>query len=87
LTSHYEITYANGALKALTADLMKIADDVRWLVSGPRCGIEELILPEKERGSYIMPGKINPTQSEALIMIAAQIMGNDATIGFAASHG
>ncbi|WHF26391.1 class II fumarate hydratase [Bacillus altitudinis] len=87
LTSHDEITYAHGALKALAADLMKIANDVRWLASGPRCGIGELIIPENEPGSSIMPGKVNPTQSEALTMIAAQIMGNDATIGFSASQG
>lgn len=87
LTSHDEITYAHGALKALAADLMKIANDVRWLASGPRCGIGEIIIPENEPGSSIMPGKVNPTQSEALTMIAAQIMGNDATIGFAASQG
>ncbi|QII26158.1 class II fumarate hydratase [Bacillus altitudinis] len=87
LTSHDEITYAHGALKALAADLMKIANDVRWLASGPRCGIGELIIPENEPGSSIMPGKVNPTQSEALTMITAQIMGNDATIGFAASQG
>ncbi|ADV94111.1 class II fumarate hydratase [Bacillus subtilis] len=87
LTSHDEITYAHGALKALAADLMKIANDVRWLASGPRCGIGEIVIPENEPGSSIMPGKVNPTQSEALTMIAAQIMGNDATIGFAASQG
>lgn len=87
LTSHDEITYAHGALKALAADLMKIANDVRWLASAPRCGIGEIVIPENEPGSSIMPGKVNPTQSEALTMIAAQIMGNDATIGFAASQG
>ncbi|MDL5142855.1 class II fumarate hydratase [Bacillus atrophaeus] len=87
LTSHDEITYVHGALKALAADLMKIANDVRWLASGPRCGIGEIVIPENEPGSSIMPGKVNPTQSEALTMIAAQIMGNDATIGFAASQG
>ncbi|MCX4078248.1 class II fumarate hydratase [Bacillus subtilis] len=87
LTSHDEITYAHGALKALAADLMKIANDVRWLASGPRCGIGEIVIPENEPGSSIMPGKVNPTQSEALTMITAQIMGNDATIGFAASQG
>lgn len=87
LTSHDEITYAHGTLKALAADLMKIANDVRWLASGPRCGIGEIVIPENEPGSSIMPGKVNPTQSEALTMIAAQIMGNDATIGFAASQG
>ncbi|AFJ63478.1 class II fumarate hydratase [Bacillus sp. NEAU-CP5] len=87
LTSHDEITYVHGALKALAADLMKIANDVRWLASGPRCGIGEIVIPENEPGSSIMPGKVNPTQSEALTMIAAQVMGNDATIGFAASQG
>ncbi|WP_062352681.1 class II fumarate hydratase [Bacillus kwashiorkori] len=87
LTSHDEITYAHGALKALAADLMKIANDVRWLASGPRCGIGEITIPENEPGSSIMPGKVNPTQSEALTMVAVQVMGNDATIGFAASQG
>ncbi|MBU2660254.1 class II fumarate hydratase [Bacillus cabrialesii] len=87
LTSHDEITYVHGAMKALAADLMKIANDVRWLASGPRCGIGEISIPENEPGSSIMPGKVNPTQCEALTMIAAQIMGNDATIGFAASQG
>ncbi|KXZ17644.1 class II fumarate hydratase [Bacillus nakamurai] len=87
LTSHDEITHVHGALKALSADLMKIANDVRWLASGPRCGIGEIVIPENEPGSSIMPGKVNPTQSEALTMIAAQVMGNDATIGFAASQG
>ncbi|MCY8270460.1 class II fumarate hydratase [Bacillus sonorensis] len=87
LTSHDELTHVHGALKALAADLMKIANDVRWLASGPRCGIGELTIPENEPGSSIMPGKVNPTQSEALTMIASQIMGNDATIGFAASQG
>jgi len=87
LTSHDEITYAHGALKALAADLMKIANDVRWLASGPRCGIGEITIPENEPGSSIMPGKVNPTQSEALTMIAAQVMGNDVTIGIAASQG
>ncbi|ADM38599.1 class II fumarate hydratase [Bacillus spizizenii ATCC 6633 = JCM 2499] len=87
LTSHDEITYVHGAMKALAADLMKIANDVRWLSSGPRCGIGEISIPENEPGSSIMPGKVNPTQCEALTMIAAQIMGNDATIGFASSQG
>ncbi len=87
LTSHDEITYVHGALKALAADLMKIANDVRWLASGPRSGIGEITIPANEPGSSIMPGKINPTQSEALTMVAAQIFGNDATIGFAASQG
>ena len=87
LTSHDEIVYVHGALKALAADLMKIANDVRWLASGPRSGIGEISIPENEPGSSIMPGKVNPTQSEALTMIATQIVGNDATIGFAASQG
>ncbi|WP_181349262.1 class II fumarate hydratase [Thalassobacillus sp. CUG 92003] len=87
LTSHDELVYAHGALKALAADLMKIANDVRWLASGPRCGIGEITIPANEPGSSIMPGKVNPTQSEAVTMVAAQIMGNDASIGFAASQG
>ncbi|WHY01994.1 class II fumarate hydratase [Neobacillus sp. DY30] len=87
LTSHDEMVFAHGALKALAADLMKIANDVRWLASGPRSGIGELIIPANEPGSSIMPGKVNPTQSEALTMVACQIFGNDATIGFAASQG
>ncbi|WP_347548322.1 class II fumarate hydratase [Pseudalkalibacillus hwajinpoensis] len=87
LTSHDEVVHVHGALKALAADLMKIANDVRWLASGPRCGIGELNIPANEPGSSIMPGKVNPTQSEALTMVAAQVMGNDATIGFSASQG
>lgn len=87
LTSHDEIVYVHGAIKALAADLMKIANDVRWLASGPRSGIGELKIPANEPGSSIMPGKVNPTQSEALTMVACQVMGNDATIGFAASQG
>ncbi|MYL62487.1 class II fumarate hydratase [Bacillus hwajinpoensis] len=87
LTSHDEIVHVHGTLKALAADLMKIANDVRWLASGPRCGIGELTIPANEPGSSIMPGKVNPTQSEALTMVAAQVMGNDATIGFSASQG
>jgi fumarate hydratase, class II len=87
LTSHDEIVFLHGALKALAADLMKIANDVRWLASGPRSGIGELMIPANEPGSSIMPGKVNPTQSEALTMVACQIFGNDATIGFAASQG
>ncbi|GGB51411.1 class II fumarate hydratase [Virgibacillus dakarensis] len=87
LTSHDETVYAHGALKGLAADLMKIANDVRWLASGPRCGIGELTIPANEPGSSIMPGKVNPTQSEAVTMVAVQVMGNDATIGFAASQG
>lgn len=87
LTSHDELVHAHGALKALAADLMKIANDVRWLASGPRCGIGEITIPANEPGSSIMPGKVNPTQSEALTMVVCQVMGNDATIGFAASQG
>ncbi|MFA6761033.1 MAG: class II fumarate hydratase [Sulfuricurvum sp.] len=87
LTSHDALVFAHGALKALSADMMKIANDVRWLASGPRCGIGEITIPENEPGSSIMPGKVNPTQSEAVTMVACQVMGNDATIGFAASQG
>ncbi len=87
LTSHDEVVHVHGTLKALAADLMKIANDVRWLASGPRCGIGEITIPANEPGSSIMPGKVNPTQSEALTMVASQVMGNDATIGFAASQG
>ncbi|MFW5438168.1 class II fumarate hydratase [Paenibacillus apiarius] len=87
LTSHDELVHAHGALKALAADLMKIANDVRWLASGPRCGIGEIAIPANEPGSSIMPGKVNPTQSEALTMVVCQVMGNDAAIGFAASQG
>ncbi|MCD9021898.1 class II fumarate hydratase [Cohnella silvisoli] len=87
LTSHDELVYVHGALKALAADLMKIANDVRWLASGPRSGIGEITIPANEPGSSIMPGKVNPTQSEALTMVVAQVMGNDVTIGIAASQG
>ena len=87
LTSHDALVFAHGALKALAADMMKIANDVRWLASGPRCGLGEIEIPANEPGSSIMPGKINPTQSEAVTMVACQVMGNDATIGFAASQG
>lgn len=87
LTSYDEVVYAHGALKALAADMMKIANDVRWLASGPRCGIGELSIPSNEPGSSIMPGKVNPTQSEAVTMVAVQVMGNDTTIGVAASQG
>jgi fumarate hydratase class II len=87
LTSHDALVFAHGALKALSADMMKIANDVRWLASGPRCGIGELTIPENEPGSSIMPGKVNPTQSEAVTMVTCQVMGNDMTIGFAASQG
>lgn len=87
LTSHDQIVAVHGSLKALAADLMKIANDVRWLASGPRCGIGELTIPANEPGSSIMPGKVNPTQCEAVTMVAVQVFGNDATIGFAASQG
>ncbi|UOQ92723.1 class II fumarate hydratase [Halobacillus shinanisalinarum] len=87
LTSHDELVHTHGAMKALAADVMKIANDVRWLASGPRSGIGEITIPANEPGSSIMPGKVNPTQSEAITMVAAQVMGNDATIGFAASQG
>lgn len=87
LTSQDAIVFAHGAVKALAADMMKIANDIRWLASGPRCGIGEINIPENEPGSSIMPGKVNPTQAEALTMVVAQVMGNDATIGFAASQG
>ncbi|PKR78258.1 class II fumarate hydratase [Halalkalibacillus sediminis] len=87
LTSHDELVHTHGALKALAADVMKIANDVRWLASGPRCGIGEIEIPANEPGSSIMPGKVNPTQSEAITMVAAHVMGNDAGIGFAASQG
>jgi fumarate hydratase class II len=87
LSAHDELVFASGALKTLAASLMKIANDIRWLASGPRCGLGELALPENEPGSSIMPGKVNPTQSEALTMVAVQVMGNDAAIGFAGSQG
>lgn len=87
LTAKDDITFAHGALKALAADLMKIANDVRWLASGPRCGLGEIFIPENEPGSSIMPGKVNPTQCESLTMVAVQVMGNDAAVGFAASQG
>ena len=87
LTSRDELVFAHGALKALAADLMKIANDVRWLASGPRLGLGEITIPENEPGSSIMPGKVNPTQCEAVTMVAVQVMGNDAAIGFAASQG
>lgn len=87
LTSHDQIVHTHGALKALAGDLMKIANDIRWLASGPRAGIGEIEIPVNEPGSSIMPGKVNPTQAEAMTMIVSQVMGNDATIGFAASQG
>jgi fumarate hydratase class II len=87
LSAHDELVFASGALKTLAASLMKIANDVRWLASGPRCGLGELTIPENEPGSSIMPGKVNPTQCEAITMVAAQVFGNDAAIGFAGSQG
>ena len=87
LTSRDEIVHLHGSLKALAADLMKIANDVRLLSSGPRCGLGELVIPENEPGSSIMPGKVNPTQCEAVTMVAVQVMGNDAAVGVAASQG
>ena len=87
LAGHETLVFAGGALKMLATALMKIANDVRWLASGPRCGLGELSIPENEPGSSIMPGKVNPTQSEAMTMVCVQVMGNDAAIGFAASQG
>ncbi len=87
LSAHDEFVFASGALKTLACSLMKIANDIRWLASGPRCGLGELTIPENEPGSSIMPGKVNPTQSEAMTMVCCQVMGNDATIGFAGSQG
>ena len=87
LTSKDAYVFVHGALKSLAANLMKIANDIRWLASGPRCGLGEIFIPENEPGSSIMPGKVNPTQCEAITMIAVQVMGNDTTIGVAASQG
>ncbi len=87
LASHDDFVFASGALKTLAAALMKIANDIRWLASGPRAGIGELVLPENEPGSSIMPGKVNPTQSEAMTMVCVQVYGNDTAVGFAASQG
>ncbi len=87
LSSKDELVFAHGALKALAADLMKIANDIRWLASGPRLGLSEIFIPENEPGSSIMPGKVNPTQCEAVTMVAVQVMGNDAAVGIAASQG
>ncbi len=87
LTSKDELVFAHGALKALAANLMKIANDVRWLASGPRCGLGEIFIPENEPGSSIMPGKVNPTQCEAVTMVAVQVIANDTAVGFAASQG
>jgi fumarate hydratase class II len=87
LSAHDELVFASGTLKTLAASLMKIANDVRWLASGPRCGLGELVLPENEPGSSIMPGKVNPTQSEALTMVAVQVFGNDLATSFGGSQG
>lgn len=87
LASHDALVMASGALKTLATSLMKIANDIRWLGSGPRCGLGELLLPENEPGSSIMPGKVNPTQCEAMTMVCVQVMGNDAAVAFAASQG
>ncbi len=87
LATHDTLVFAHGALKALAASLMKIANDIRWLASGPRCGLREISIPENEPGSSIMPGKVNPTQSEAMTMVAVQVFGNDTTINFAGASG
>jgi fumarate hydratase class II len=87
LSAHDEIVFAQGALETLAASMMKIANDIRWLASGPRCGFGELIIPENEPGSSIMPGKVNPTQSEAMTMVCAQVHGATAAVGFAGSQG
>ena len=87
LTSKDELVFAHGGLKALACDLMKIANDIRWLASGPRDGLGEIFIPENEPGSSIMPGKVNPTQCEAVTMVAVQVMGNDTAVGIAASQG
>src|SRR5258705_1009407 len=87
LSSHDELVFASGALKTLAGSLMKVANDVRWLASGPRCGLGELILPENEPGASIMPGKVNPTQSEAMTMVAVQVFGNDLATSFGGSQG
>src|SRR6266699_4420006 len=87
LSAHDELVYAHGAITTLAGSLMKISNDIRWLASGPRCGLGEISLPENEPGSSIMPGKINPTQNEAVTMVAVQVFGNDAAIGFAGSQG
>ena len=87
LTSKDELVFAHGAIKALACDMMKIANDIRWLASGPRCGLGEIKIPENEPGSSIMPGKVNPTQCEAVTMVAVQVIANDVAVGFAASQG
>ena len=87
LTSKDELVFSHGAVKALACDMMKIANDVRWLASGPRDGLGEITIPANEPGSSIMPGKVNPTQCEAVTMVAVQVTGNDVAVGFAASQG
>jgi fumarate hydratase class II len=87
LTSKDALVFAHGAIKALAANLLKIANDVRWLASGPRCGLSEISIPENEPGSSIMPGKVNPTQCEAMTMVAVQVLANDVAVGLAASQG
>ena len=87
LTSKDELVFAHGALKAVAANLMKIANDIRWLSSGPRCGLGEIFIPENEPGSSIMPGKVNPTQCESMTMVAVQVIANDTAVGMAASQG
>ena len=87
LTSKDELVFAHGALKGLAADMMKMANDIRWLASGPRCGLGEIFIPENEPGSSIMPGKVNPTQCESVTMVAVQVIANDVAVGFAASQG
>jgi fumarate hydratase class II len=87
LTSKDALVFAHGAIKGLAANLWKIANDIRWLASGPRCGLGEISIPENEPGSSIMPGKVNPTQCEAVTMVAVQVMGNDVAVGMAASQG
>src|SRR5690606_1836325 len=87
LAAHDAAVEMSGALRRLACSLMKIANDIRWMASGPRCGIGELIIPSNEPGSSIMPGKVNPTQSEALTMVAAQVIGNDTAIAIAGSQG
>jgi fumarate hydratase class II len=87
LSAHDELVFAHGAVTTLAGSLMKIANDIRWLASGPRCGLGELHIPENEPGSSIMPGKVNPTQCEAMTMVAVQVHGNNAAIGFAGSQG
>src|SRR6202023_196404 len=87
LSAHDEIVFAQGAMETLAASLMKIANDIRWLASGPRCGLGELSIPENEPGSSIMPGKVNPTQSEAVTMLCCQVFGNDVAVNIGGASG